>query len=199
MLIKRPILGSFLIAAVLTAGSRPRMILAVFLVSAVLPACTSVQTYPASWGILMADQSAACSSVEGVFRSTGERPDKYRPNLVLQLLGPHASWFGAERVELLREDADTLLIRTSADGQPLDEHKLLRSKGEFLCQEGMLAIPKSQFLNREGVVASERATAFLARAGDALVVREETSTIGMMFFFPVAGSSTTWSRYLPTN
>lgn len=169
-----------------------------FALTLFLAACVSVQDYPLAWGKPFLGEGGACPQVDGVFQNQGHGSDpRYPPNLAWQLFVHSSPWRSADRVQIQLTDSNIVSIRTLSGNSVLYQHDLVRGKNTFSCEGGFLAIPKGQFINRDGVLASENATVYLAPSdGGSLVVKERTTAVGLMFLVPVAGSSTTWSRYL---
>lgn len=161
--------------------------------------CVSIDQYPAEWGSLRLSADSACPDVSGRFRDQGERANSnFKPSLSYQLLRSY-SQKAAETVEIKFVDPTVLHIRVFNGAELIAESVLSSNKGEFQCANGFVVIKKGEFINREGVFGGEKWTFSLAPSGNALVVKENDSAIGTMLLFPVAGTSTSWSRFPRTD
>jgi hypothetical protein len=131
--------------------------------------------------------------LNGTFVNRGEGPDNWKPNLAA-LLGRTQHSRQADRVTL-RTDTASLDARIWAGKQLLDEQHFLQTQSDFRCENGFLVLTRNYGINRDAVLATERAAILLAMAADALVVKEQLATVGTMFLIPYAGSMSRWFRF----
>ena len=161
----------------------------------VLPGCVFIDQYPSEWGVPRLTSDNTCPDISGIFRDRGERVNsKFEPSLSNQLLQPRY-WNTAETVEIKFLEPTQLLIRVFAGKQLLAESLLSSSNREFECRKGYVVIKKGEFINREGVFGGEKRAFFFAPSDNALIVKEDSSALGLMLLIPVAGTSTTWSQF----
>jgi hypothetical protein len=163
---------------------------------ALLYGCVSVQPYPQDWSTPSTATEGKCPSIAGSYANKGEgQYPQYPPNLVYQLLGQRAKWLETDRVNIALIDSKKLLVQALALGQVLSEDLLPIEKDTLSCEGGFVVLHKREFVNRDGAMGSKTSLLHIAASEGNLVIKEETTEIGMLFLIPGKSSYTTWSRY----
>ena len=158
--------------------------------------CVSVEPYPSTWAPPATASDVVCPAISGTFMNQGERGStSYKPRLSDHFFLDDVAAGRADEVDLRLVNPNVLEVGLRANGSVLRN----RTIHDFFCDRGFVVLRNRQFINRDGVLAAEKAVTSLGLSVDgALIVKAEISGVGTMFLVPAVSSSTSWSRHKPS-
>lgn len=168
--------------------------------------CTSYAVYPSNWPSIDASSSTDClSSLVGEYHNAGEygstnggSPRYSPPYLSSYFFANQAAAARADRVRISKAAEEGLRIEL-VDGDQALAPVEIRAEKDFRCESGWVIIESSRFV-AENVSGHESNAYHFKRAQDgSLVVKIDSSAVGLVLVMPVAGSSTEWQRFLPVD
>jgi hypothetical protein len=153
--------------------------------------------YPLTWDPLPPAPSERCARFPGTYADRGERAeDPTKPSLTRELLGEHADWEEATRVQLAMPDENTLDIAVWGDKGRLEFVSLRADKKHFACDHGRLVIRSRRWIGGYIMSGRQHVTLELNDAGRYLTTQVDEFTYGLMFIiFPVTGTAKHWYRF----
>ena len=170
-------------------------LIALLLSSAVaLTACVSIERFPEAWEPIIELGKKDCPQLIGEYSDLGEVPSgKYQVSLASWLF---ESWDPHNKPDRIAFNlsSDSLTVRTLG-GARSEMVSLDRNRGEFTCASGVLMIPRSKSINREGIAAAEHGTLEIARTNNFLVVNSSGGGAGIALLVPVAFYGNNYARF----
>src|SRR5437764_4251322 len=165
--------------------------------AASLVACVHGSAYPVPWPALVSSGDGHCPDLTGRYTDRGETFDS--PHWI-SLSGLLLS-VRAAQVEISLSDSGELRIHGWTDHGSAGTKSLARSAGDFDCDGLRVTLRReAEWVNREGVVGRQSRVLQLSKAVDgSLVIRDEGSGFGFLFFIPIVGTQTLWHRFRPAD
>ena len=168
-------------------------ILSFVAVTALLTGCVSKQEYPTEW-TQVSPSNFDCPMISGTYSSIGELKDNsYSPSLNT-ILNIH----GLADSLAIHADDKKLTITPYKNALEISTIEIAIPKESIYCEDGYLVFEEEQNYNQGGALAQEWHTYYLTTNAEGLVIKQRQSTLGMLFFVPIASSETSWILFRNT-
>lgn len=173
-----------------------------------LSSCAEYQNFPPQWDDPPPPSATSgCPDISGRYSNSGESTwNRKRPFLEARLTGLFFYPEGlqgmlreAENVTITQKDDETVEVLVVKEGSIIRRKTLLRSKGEFFCEDGQVKI-KAKDYTTVGVAeipsqAVEFITMGLVKHNGYLICNRTDSTAALVSIVPTFWRYNSWERF----
>ncbi len=166
--------------------------------------CISYQDIPAAWEASDLTKTTECANISGSYWNTGEFGDQknrpvFDPLLTNYLFETYESFnFTAKNIDhvvITQNGQESIQIKAFMGNHFVKERTLLKSSGDFSCDNGMVKVATSKIVAESIVIGIHHlSVGFTKQEGFLLTKRILTAFAPI--FIPIYERETTWERFL---